>query len=199
MGSMIEIFLSYRKQDSVHLTDLLSAALADHFGRRHVFRDKDSLLLGGLYPGRIRDAMQRCDVMIAVIGPHWLDARRASGGRRIDDPADWVRMELSTAFRREIRVIPVLLDGTALPDVTELPADLRSLARSQYWQIRHQSVDSDIKGLIEKLDPGFRPSPDNARGGVANTQTITTGDGSTVVAGNGSGRQNVRMKRTEWR
>ncbi|HEX3787547.1 MAG TPA: toll/interleukin-1 receptor domain-containing protein [Pseudonocardiaceae bacterium] len=201
---MTNIFLSYRAHDSVYLTDRLSAMLADHFGRRHVFRDQDSLLLGALYPQRIRHAMQRCTVMIAVIGPHWLDARLPNGARRIDDPKDWVRMELCLGFDRAIPVIPVLLDGTALPTAAELPADIGKLAHSQYWQIRHQSTEADIRELIDKLDPEAGPPSPVAPVDVPNTKDNNTqynvaGEHGTIISNNGSGTARVRMKRNVWR
>jgi hypothetical protein len=90
--------------------------------------------------------------MLAVIGPHWLDAQNADGGRRIDDPRDWVRLELRIAFQRGIPVVPVLLDDTVLPGQEQLPGDISLLGVSNYWRIRHQSMDADVVGLITRLD-----------------------------------------------
>lgn len=157
---MTELFLSYRTDDSVHAATAISGQLARHFGRAKVFRDHDSLALGMVYPRLIRRAVQRCDKVLAVIGPHWLDARNARGGRRIDDPRDWVRVELRTAFGLGTPVIPVLLDQTPLPEQDRLPEDIRLLSLSNYWNVRHQSLEADVRGLIEKLDPG---APADAR------------------------------------
>jgi hypothetical protein len=197
---MAAIFVSYRADDSVHLTSRLAEDLAAHFGNRQVFRDHDSMALGTVYPERIHRALQECGTMIAVIGPHWLDARDRNGLRRIDNPRDWVRVELRTAFQRGIPVIPVLLDGTHLPTREQLPTDIGLLSRSHYWQIRSQIVRADIRGLIEKLDPDARHS-EQPRGtenppGVWNTQQNTATSGGTVIANQGtSATQNVTIDR----
>jgi hypothetical protein len=156
---MTELFLSYRTDDSVHATMAMSDQLADHFGRTHVFRDHDSLLLGMVYPHRIRRALERCGTVLAVIGPHWLSARDARGRRRIDNTRDWVRTELRMAFEREIPVVPVLLDGTPLPTRQQLPGDIGLLSLSTYHQVRHQSFADDVRTLIEKLGGQIEKTP----------------------------------------
>ena len=179
-----EVFVSYRADDSVHAAMAISDRLARHFGRGCVFRDQDSLSLGSLYPGHIRRAARRCDVMLAVIGPHWLDARDAWGGRRIDDPRDWVRWELRIAFQRGIPVVPILLDDTALPGRDQLPADISLLSVSNYWRIRHQSLDADVVGLITRLDgkpPEQVPRSDGAPHQGYRQDNVAT-DGGTVYA-----------------
>jgi len=160
---MVELFLSYRTDDSVHATMAIAERLGAHFGRDHVFRDRDSLMLGMVYPRKIRRALERCDKVLAVLGPRWLEAR---GRRRIDDERDWVRTELRMAFERDIPVIPILLDGTPLPAQDQLPADINLLSLSNFHEVRHQSLDADVRTLIEHLDPdggaaGFRPATQN--------------------------------------
>jgi hypothetical protein len=194
---MAAIFVSYRADDSIHLTSRLAEELAAHFGGRQVFRDHDSMELGTVYPERIRGALRECETMIAVIGPHWLDARGADGLRRIDNPNDWVRVELRTAFQRRIPVVPVLLDGTALPDREHLPADIGLLSRSHYWQIRSQTVRADIRGLIEKLDRSAPQRDAENPPGVRNTQHNTATTGGTVIANQGTATQNVTIGRWE--
>jgi hypothetical protein len=173
------IFLSYRAVDSVHATAAISAQLAEHFGRGCVFRDHDSLSPGALYPERIRGAMAACDTMLAVIGPHWLAARYPAGTRCLDDPKDWVRLELATAFRRRVPVVPLLLDQTPLPAPADLPRDVAALAVSTFWQIRHQTLRADVRGLIEQLDPAAADRPARRR---ANVQHNTASGNGTVFA-----------------
>jgi hypothetical protein len=185
---MKTIFLSYRMDDSVHATMAISSLLADHFGRDHVFRDCDSLQIGSLYPRRIRRALERSDIVLAVIGPHWLEASDDRGRRRLDDPRDWVRTELRMAFEREIPVVPLLLDRTPLPDQEQLPEDIRLLPLSTFHQVRHQSLTADLQALVERLDPAAGvPATNAAPSPLSNAQhTTVTGNGVAYVSQNGS-------------
>ena len=176
---MRTIFLSYRTDDSVHATMAISDRLVAHFGRDSVFRDQDSIRIGTLYPRRIRRALERSDIVLAVIGPNWLDARDSRGRRRIDNPRDWVRTELRMAFRREIPVVPVLLDRTPLPEAEQLPADLRQLPLSTYHLVRHQSMAADLDALIEKLGPA------TAAPAAAPPPAVPSNVQHTTVNGNG--------------
>jgi hypothetical protein len=72
-----------------------------------------------------------CDAMVALIGSRWLNESDETDGRRLDNPSDWVRMELEAAFARGVRIIPVLVDGAAMPRESELPDSLKLLARRQ--------------------------------------------------------------------
>lgn len=144
-------FISYRVQDSVHATALIAQRLATAFGWENVFRDRDSLPLGALYPQRIRRAVERSDAVLAVVGPSWLTASDGSGARKLDNPHDWVRCELRLASRLGIPIVPVLLDGASLPAVHELPADIAVLGVSTFWRVDHESFESDVRGLIDGL------------------------------------------------
>jgi hypothetical protein len=186
----MNVFLSYRADDSVHATSAIYDALVVHFGRSSVFRDRDSMGLGTLYPGQIRDALQRCDVLLAVIGPHWLDARDAAGRRRIKQPDDWVRRELRTAFERPIRVAPLLLDDVALPSRWQLPHDIRRLSLSNFWRIRNETFASDVAALIAQLDPTAAPTRRNAAAGAGQVNNVT-GGGSLYAVQHGSQTINI--------
>jgi hypothetical protein len=179
---MTGIFLSYRTDDSVHATMVISERLALHFGRSAVFRDQDSLAPGMIYPRRIRAAVRRSDQMLAIIGPHWLSAGDGRGHRRIDDPRDWVRTELRLAFEHNVPVIPVLLDETPLPRQNQLPHDIRLLSLSNYWRIRHQTFAADVDGLVHRLDPTL----------TASTAPVLEGEfepaGGVAYAGGGGSR-----------
>ncbi len=186
---MLEVFLSYRTDDSVHATAAISQELARHLGRVNVFRDRDSLSLGSSYPRRIREAVARCDRVLAVIGPHWLEARDAAGRRRIDEPADWVRSELRTAFVLGIPVVPLLLDGTPLPTRRQLPADISDLSVSTAWQLREQTLVADVRALLGKLDPtAAPPEPVHSAGGQYNS---VVGGGSVYAVQGGNQTINV--------
>jgi hypothetical protein len=149
-----KLFISYRIADSVHIAAAIADRLARHFGAGNIFRDHDSLRLGEVYPSRIRRELERSDVVLALLGPHWLDIRDESKRRRLDDPKDWVRTELRMAFERRIPVVPVLLDGTELPRAEDLPVELAPLCVHTLWRVRHQSFESDVHGLIAGLSGG---------------------------------------------
>lgn len=197
---MTKIFLSYRTDDSTYVVDRVRELLGTHFGHANVFRDRDSVALGDAYPRRIRRALERADVVLAIIGPRWLGVDQ-SGRRRIDDPRDWVRTELRMAFERDIRVVPVLLDGTPLPTRDALPVELGSLSISTYWQVRHTTVDQDVRGLIERLglptDRG-RPTTGPERSGPARyEQHNMPQSGGTVYAAQGEQHIHVLAPRDD--
>jgi hypothetical protein len=100
----------------------------------------------------LREEGARSDVLLAVIGPHWIDARYENGNRRLDDPADYVRVEIATALQREITVVPILLDGASMPKSEHLPANLQGLVRRNGLGVRHASFQSDVDKLIARLE-----------------------------------------------
>src|SRR6267143_3578185 len=113
------IAISYRREDTAPITGRIYDRLEAVFGRDRVFMDLDSI--------PISEALSGCQTLLVVIGPHWLGVS-ADGSRRIDDPMDFVRLEVAQALARVIRVIPLLIDRTEMPSSTDLPDDLKSLA-----------------------------------------------------------------------
>jgi hypothetical protein len=186
---VVEVFLSYRTDDSAHATTAISNELALHLGRVGVFRDRDSLTPGAFYPRRIRDAVARCDKVLAVIGPHWLDARDAAGRRRIDARSDWVRTELRTAFASRIPVVPLLLDDTTLPTPDQLPADISSLSTSIAWRIRDQTLVADVRALLERICPGV-VVPTSVPAGNSQHNSATGGGSVFAIQG---GNQTIHL------
>ena len=122
------IFISYRHEDASWPVRWLTDKLTDHFGTGVVFQDVDSIRPGDDFAAEIEAAVGGCSVLLAVIGPRWL-AAQDGGGRRIENPRDWVRLEIETAITRQVRVIPVLVDEATLPDASELPKSLQKLSR----------------------------------------------------------------------
>ena len=90
-------------------------------------------------------------MLLAVIGPGWLDARDEKNHRRLDNPDDFVRIEIGTALKRGIRVIPILLEGTRVPKADQLPDDLKELALRNGLNVRHASFSDDMERLIRGL------------------------------------------------
>jgi hypothetical protein len=123
-GLMIAI--SYRREDSTPVAGRLHDRLQADFGRGNVFMDFDSIPFGVDFREQIKQTLARARVVVAVIGPNWLGGR-GKGNRRIDDPADFVRLEIALALQRGIPVIPVLVGDTPMPKVETLPVDLKGL------------------------------------------------------------------------
>ncbi len=129
---MPRIFISYRRNDSASNAGRIYDRLESHFGQGQVFMDVDTIQPGLDFVDVVQEAVGSCDAFIAVIGKEWLGASDESGRRRLENPEDLVRVEVATALERDIRVIPVLVQGTQMPAVTELPEGLKSL--SQRWR-----------------------------------------------------------------
>ncbi len=187
---MTDIFVNYRTDDSAHAAMAISDRLAHHFGRAHVFRDRDSLSLGTIYPRRIRRALDRSTIVLAVIGARWLDAQDARGRRRIDNPRDWVRTELRMAFERAIPVVPVLVDNAPLPAQSQLPHDIRLLSLSTCHHVRHESFTADVRDLIEKLGGSPAESP------RATFEQINRTTGGGVINATQNGNQHINHNGT---
>src|SRR5271166_6999964 len=112
-GVMSKIFLSYRREDSAGVAGRIYDRLRVPFGPDSVFFDVDSVPVGVDFQEHIESVLSQCDVFLAVIGPHW--AGESDTDRRIDNPEDWVRIEIETALRQHLPVIPILIDHTRMP------------------------------------------------------------------------------------
>jgi len=145
------IFLSYRREDTEGQAGRLYADLKQAFGDASVFID-----VAGINPGldfrRVIDKhVASCGVLLALIGPEWLDAKDDKGGRRLDSPTDFVRLETAAALRRDIPVVPILVRGAQMPKPDQLPEDLKDLAYRNGAELSHARWDSDVGSLITKL------------------------------------------------
>ena len=123
---MAKIFLSYRRQDSAGVAGRIYDRLRAHFGKDAVFMDIDSIPFGADFREHIDAAVGQCDVVLAVIGTKW--AGETNGHRRLDDPRDFVRIELESALHRNLPVIPILIDHARMPGEADLPPSLARLA-----------------------------------------------------------------------
>lgn len=151
---MPKIFISYRREDSKHAVGRLHAALTRHVRnpKRDIFIDIDNIPRGVDFVDHLDGQVAQCDIMLAVIGPGWLIAKDPqTGKRRLDDPHDFVRIEVASALKRGIPVVPVVLDDTQIPLAADLPDDLRLLARRNGERLEHESFQSDVTRLIRNL------------------------------------------------
>jgi hypothetical protein len=147
------IFISYRRHDTEGESGRLFDDLVREFGGRSVFMDVATIGVGRDFRKAIDDSLTASGVLLAMIGPSWLDAQRESGGRRLDDPNDFVRIETATALRRGIPVIPVLVRSARMPQADRLPTDLADLAYRHAVELTHARWKSDVQVLIGALRP----------------------------------------------
>lgn len=157
------IFISYRRGGASYPAAWLFDQLTARFGSDRVFMDVDSIEPGDDFAEVIADAVGCCAVLLAVIGDRWLAAADESGRRRMDDPADFVRLEIEAALARGVRVIPVLVDGARLPRPDQLPASMATLTRRQAVELSPARFRSDLTSLLTVLDRALTPAAPPAR------------------------------------
>src|ERR1700730_5205751 len=146
-----KIFISYRRDDAGYAGRAVADRLRLAFGDGLVFIDVDAIPLGANFVTMLRDEVAKCDILIAVIGPNWLHVRDEHGNRRLDDPSDFLRIEIAAALERAIPVIPILLDGSSIPKADQLPRDLHELPLRQGLYVRQASFPHDMDKLIAGL------------------------------------------------
>jgi tetratricopeptide (TPR) repeat protein len=137
------IFISYRRQETAWPAGRLYDVLVEHFPAEQVFKDVDNIDPGDDFVERITAAVSSCDVLLALIGQQWLTITDETGQRRLDNPGDYVRLEIETALTRKIRVIPILVDDAEMPRANQLPANLAPFARRNAVEINPLSFDTE--------------------------------------------------------
>jgi hypothetical protein len=153
---MSRIFISYRRSDSAMAAGRLYDHLSNHFSDHLLFMDIDTIEPGEDFVEVLQNAVGSCQALVAVIGPEWLSSTDQAGQRRLDDPNDFVRLEIAAALERNIRVIPVLVDGASMPTLQDLPDVLAKLARRNALFISNERFRYDIGKLIATLDRVFQ-------------------------------------------
>lgn len=146
------IFISYRRDETAFPAGWLFERLADHFGAGQIFKDVDSIQLGDDFVEVITAAVGSCDVLLALIGDRWLTTTDDRGRRRLDNPEDFVRLEIEAGLARDVRVIPVLVEGARMPRADELPPSLAKLVRRQALELSPSRFHFDTARLLKVLD-----------------------------------------------
>ena len=146
------IFISYRRDDTAYAAGWLFDRLVDEFGPEQVFKDMDSIALGDDFVDAITAAVSSTDVLLALIGDKWLGMVDEHGERRLDDPDDFVRLEIEAALERDVRVIPILVEGARMPRSEELPRSVAALARRQALELTSSRFSSDTRTLLSVLE-----------------------------------------------
>ena len=149
---MARIFINYRRDDTPGVAGRLFDYLASKYSRRELFMDVDAVQPGLDFAKQLDTQVSQCHVLLAVIGPHWLDAHDQAGKRRLDSDKDYVRIELASALKRDIAVIPVLVDGAVMPPEESLSEDLRPLARRHALELRHTRFNADADAIMHALE-----------------------------------------------
>jgi hypothetical protein len=147
----VQVFLSYRRGDVGGYAGRLADALRQRLGANSVFQDVVAIAPGQDFTAAIDRALDDCDAFLAVIGPGWLAAATPQGAPRLFEADDYVRLELARALDRNVRVIPVLVGGAALPAATELPDELKGLVRRQAVALHDETWHQDVEGLVRSL------------------------------------------------
>lgn len=147
-----KVFISYRHTD-VEVGGYVWGVyevLKERCGVHNVFKDVDSIPLGESFPEHIRQAVRSCDVALVFIGPRWIGAKGESGRRRLDNPKDWVRLEVAEALRHpHVLVIPILVAGARMPSREELPPAISRLADIQAFTWPEQGAIQQLLPRIE--------------------------------------------------
>jgi hypothetical protein len=146
-----KIFINYRRGDDPGNTGRLFDRLQEVFEPQQLFLDVDNIPPGLDFVRVINERVAEADVVLAVIGKDWINARNADGTRRLDDPKDFVRIELASALNQDKRVIPVLVGEAAMPQPEQLPEVLRPLATRHAVRLTHERFRADAQGLIKAL------------------------------------------------
>jgi TIR domain len=152
-----QLFISYRRTDAGGHAGRLHTLLLSHYAGDDVFFDVAGIEDGRNWEAEIKQHLGKCDVLLVVIGPDWLSAcDPESHQRRIDQPGDWVRLEVEAGLEMNKEVIPVLVGGAQLPAKKEfLPATIQELLAKQAREIPHKDTESAVRLLVEQLKKRF--------------------------------------------
>jgi hypothetical protein len=145
------IFISYRREDSSGHAGRLFDSLSARFGQERIFMDIDSIGPGADFEQVIESTLESSKVVLVVIGREWITVTDEAGQRRLENPGDFVRMEVAAALKRSDLVIPILVQGTSMPRTSDLPPDLASLARRNAWELSDARWSYDLSRLCNAI------------------------------------------------
>jgi hypothetical protein len=166
------VFICYRREDAPATTGRIYDHLVQSFGEVSVFKDVDSIPVGTDFPSHIQRILRQATAQVVIIGPRWLDIRDEAGRSRLQNPGDFVRQEIETGLASGIPVIPVLVEGAAMPPERALPASLAPLTRLQAVNIR---FDPDFTTDVRRLITAIERVDTTARGAASRTGVSPAG------------------------
>jgi gamma-glutamylcyclotransferase (GGCT)/AIG2-like uncharacterized protein YtfP len=145
------VFVSYRRADSAGHAGRLYDRLVTRLGAQRVFMDVTGIAPGSDFVDRIDEELQRCGALVLVIGPRWEGAQE-DGSRRIDDPEDFVRLEVTTGLQLRVPVIPVLVQGASMPPADRLPPEMQPIVRRNALVLDDGRWEHDLQRLVEAVE-----------------------------------------------
>jgi hypothetical protein len=146
------VFISYRREDTAGYSGRIYDHFRDRFGEKNVFIDVDTIQPGEDFVQVIEEKVGACDALVAVIGKQWVSVLDEAGKRRLDDPHDFVRLEITAALARNVRVIPVLVGGAHMPRLEELPEALAGLLRRNTIELSDTGFQQLLPRLIQAVE-----------------------------------------------
>ena len=149
---MSRIYLSYRRMDATGHAGRLFDHLNRHFAPGSVFMDIGGIAGGQEFSRVIESALNSCDVVLVLIGRSWATCTGPDGRRRLEDTKDWVRLEVAAALRRDVLVVPVLVDGARIPDPISLPEELQPLCGRHARELSDLRWSFDVGELVKDLE-----------------------------------------------
>ena len=160
---MHTVFINYRRGDTAGEARALFTELAAILGKNSVFMDVDAIALGRDFREVVRERLESCDLMLALVGRNWVHAKNPAGQRRLEDPDDLVRLEIDAALKRNIPVTPILVQGAQMPTVAELPKEIESFAYRNGFELSHNRWESDVQEMIKRLGLSKQRDPREIR------------------------------------
>ena len=147
---ILQLFLSYRHDDSGAYVSRLYDHLIPHFGKENIFLDENQIKTATKFPDQIKNALDRSDILLAVIGPQWATINDSNGNPRIHDPDDWVRIEIETAIARKLPIIPILVNNASPVVASDLPSSIHEITLIQAlpFHNEHNAFEHDIERLV---------------------------------------------------
>jgi hypothetical protein len=146
------IFINYRRGDEPGSTGRLFDRLEQAFTADRLFMDVDHIGPGQDFVRVLEDEVGKCEILLAVIGKSWIDARDENGKRRLENPNDFVRIEIESALKQGKHLIPVLINDAQMPRGDDLPESMKDLSRRNAVRIVHERFKSDAQGLVKILE-----------------------------------------------
>jgi hypothetical protein len=157
------IFINYRRGEDSGFVQALLGRLESAFASDQLFIDVDSIEPGVDFVRALDEQVAKCDILLAVIGKRWIDARDDADDRRLDNPEDFVRIEIAAALAQNKRVIPVLLGDAQMPRSSDLPDDIKALARRNAIRLTHDRFKADSASLVIALKRVLESIPQERR------------------------------------
>jgi formylglycine-generating enzyme required for sulfatase activity len=151
---MSTVFISYRRENAAGEARALFNDLVERLGEDSVFMDVDSIALGRDFRSALQETTASCDLMLVLIGRNWAAAKDEGGRVRLENPDDYVRLEVEAGLKRNIVVTPVLVQGAHMPAPEDLPAEVRNLAYRNAFELSHNRWESDVQEMVRRLELG---------------------------------------------